>query len=271
MAYETIRVTPITPHIGAEISKIDLTRPLGNREVEELHEAFAEHQVIFFRDQRIDFDAHVALARHFGDLHIHVGPSTESIPLPGRPEIRALHFDENSKKVAGERWHSDQSCAEVPPLGSILYLHTVPPEGGGDTMFASMYAAYERLSPRMKAYLEGLTATHDGSRAFGKNAPAAVHPVIAKHPVTGRKLIFVNRSFTTKINELPADESAAVLSFLIEHCARPEFQMRFRWRPHSIAFWDNRCAHHRAIWDYYPHVRSGYRIQIKGSAPPLPA
>ena len=271
MSYSSITVTPLSPHIGAEIGNIDLTKPLSNREVTELHEAFAAHQVIFFRDQKIDHEAHKALARHFGELHIHVGPSTESSPLPDQPEIRALHFDEASKKVAGETWHTDQSCAPIPPLGSMLYLHTVPPDGGGDTMFASMYSAYEALSPRMKSYLQGLTAMHDGRRAFGPNAPINVHPLIAKHPVTGKKLIFVNRGQTSHINEVPREESDAMLSFLYQHCARPEWQVRFRWRPHSIAFWDNRCTHHRAIWDYHPHVRSGFRIQIKGGAPPLAA
>ena len=271
MAYSSITVTPLSPHIGAEIGNIDLTKPLSNSEVAELHEAFAAHQVIFFRDQKIDHEAHKALARHFGDLHIHVGPSTESRPLPDQPEIRALHFDETSEKVAGERWHTDQSCAPIPPLGSILYIHTVPPDGGGDTLFASMYAAYEALSPHMKTYLQSLTATHDGRRAFGPNAPINSHPVIAKHPVTGKKLIFVNRGQTSHINEVPPEESEAILSFLYQHCARPDWQVRFHWRPHSIAFWDNRCTHHKAIWDYYPNVRSGFRIQIKGTQPPIAA
>src|SRR5882757_5485378 len=177
MAFETITATPLSPSIGAEIVNIDLTKPLGNRQVEELHQAFAQYQVIFFRDQKIDFEAHKALARYFGELHIHVGPSTESVPITGQPEIRALHFNESSEKVAGEIWHTDQSCAPIPPLGSILYLHTVPPDGGGDTMFASMYAAYDNLSDRMKAHLDGLTATHDGRRAFGPNAPINSHPV----------------------------------------------------------------------------------------------
>ena len=114
MNYQSISVTPLTPNIGAEIGKIDLTKPLSNHEVKELHDAFAEFQVIFFRDQPIDLDHHVALARHFGELHIHVGPSTESKALPDRPEIRMLHFDETSEKVAGELWHTDQSCAEIP-------------------------------------------------------------------------------------------------------------------------------------------------------------
>jgi taurine dioxygenase len=271
MAYESISVTKLTPHIGAEIGNIDLTRPLSNRQVEELHQAFAENLVIFFRDQAIDHEAHKALARHFGELHIHVGPSTESKPLPDQPEIRALHFDESSEKVAGERWHTDQSCAPVPPLGSILHLHTVPPHGGGATLFASMYAAYEALSPQMQQYLGKLTATHDGRRAFGPNAPINVHPVVARHPVTGRKLLYINSGQTSHLNEVPREESDAILAFLYRHCADPEWQVRFQWRQHSIAFWDNRCSHHKAIWDYYPHVRSGFRIQIKGAAPPIAA
>jgi taurine dioxygenase len=271
MAFETITATPLTPNIGAEIGDIDLTKPLANRQVEELHQAFTKYQVIFFRDQKIDFEAHKALARHFGELHIHVGPSTESVPVEGEPEIRALHFTADSERVAGEVWHTDQSCAPIPPLGSILYLHTVPPDGGGDTMFASMYAAYDALSDRMKAYLDKLTATHDGRRVFGPNAPVNIHPVVAKHPVSGRKLLYINRGQTSHINEVPREESDAVLAFLCQHCAHPDFQLRFRWKPHSIAFWDNRCTHHRAIWDYWPNVRSGFRIQIKGSAAPVAA
>jgi taurine dioxygenase len=271
MTFQTITAKPLSPNVGAEIGNVDLTRPLSNLEVTELHEAFAKYQVIFFRDQKINFEQHKALAQHFGELHIHVGPSTESVPVEGEPHIRALHFTEASEKVAGERWHTDQSCADVPPLGSILYLHTVPPDGGGDTMFASMYAAYENLSERMKAHLDGLTATHDGRRAFGPNAPINVHPVITRHPVTGRKVLFVNPSQTSHINDIPREESDFLMSYLAQHCANPEWQVRFHWRPHSIAFWDNRCTHHKAIWDYWPHTRSGYRIQIKGSAPPMAA
>jgi taurine dioxygenase len=265
MTYTSIKVEPLTPHIGAEIGNIDLTRPLSNIEVDELHSAFAQFGVIFFRDQPIDLPAHEALARHFGELHLHVGPSTESRPLPDNPAIRILHFDETSEKVAGEMWHTDQSCAVIPPLGSILHLTQVPPNGGGATLFASMYAAYEDLSDRMKSYLEGLTAVHDGRGVFGPNAPVTSHPVIARHPVTGRKLIYVSRAMVTHIEGLPREESDAILAYLSQHCTKPDYQIRFQWRKHSIAFWDNRCTQHKAIWDYYPHVRSGYRIQIKGS------
>lgn len=163
-------------------------------------------------------------------------------------------------------------------MGSILHLRVVPAVGG-DTLFASMYAAYGALSERMKAYLEGLTATHDGEPYYrgrykdqgvddrAKQYPRAVHPVVRTHPETGRKTLYVNRMFTTRINDLSREESEAILAYLVGHCARPEFQMRFRWRQNSVAFWDNRCAQHMALWDYFPQVRSGFRVTIKGDKP----
>jgi taurine dioxygenase len=274
MTYETIQVTPSTPNIGAEIEGIDLSRPLGNRQVDELHDALASYQVLFFRDQKLNYDSAKAVGRHFGDLHIH--PNT---PGPdGHPEILPIHADANSKRIAGERWHSDVSCDPEPPLGSILYLHTVPPVGG-DTLFASQYAAYEALSPRMKTYLEGLTAFHDGGPSYratnakigvpetGRVYPSATHPVVRTHPVTGRKALYVNRGFTQRINGLPDDEARALLSFLVEHSVKPDFQVRFRWRANSVAFWDNRAVQHLAVWDYFPQVRSGFRVTIKGDRP----
>ena len=270
LSYDTISVTRLSPHIGAEIGNVDLTRPLGNRQVQEVHDALIENGVIFFRDQPIDVPTLKSFGMLFGKLHIHPLRG-----LDGHPEVRKLHADENSKHVSGEEWHTDMSCDPVPPMGSILYLHTLPPIGG-DTIFASMYAAYEALSPRMQAYLEGLTATHDGALAFGrfdpsKKYPIAAHPLITRHPVTKRKLIYVNRGFTARINELPPGESAAVLAFLYQHLEKPDFQVRFTWRKHSIAFWDNRCTQHLAIWDYYPNVRSGYRVQVEADRPPIAA
>jgi taurine dioxygenase len=275
MEFESITATPSTPHIGAEIGNIDLTKSLSNRQVHEVYEALLKYQVIFFRNQPINFEQHTSFAKHFGRLHIHVGgDGTASQIIPDHPEIRRQHFDRNSRRVSGEVWHTDQSCAEIPPLGSILYQQVVPPDGGGDTLFASMYAAYDALSPQMKAFLEPFTATHDGALAYDKGAktkyPVSVHPVITKHPDTGRKLIFVNRGFTSHINELPRDESNAVLSFLFDHMAKPHWQVRFRWTEHSIAFWDNRCTQHFAIWDYWPNVRSGYRVLIEGRGRPQP-
>ncbi len=276
MAYETINVTRVSPNIGGLVSDIDLNEPLGPAIVGELHDALMECQVLFFRDQKLTHETHKALGEHFGRLHISVGgDGTNSKQLREHPEVRALHFDENAKSVSGnETWHTDQSCLETPPMGSILYIHTVPPAGGGATLFASMYAAYEALSPCMKRYLEGATALHDGAGAFTRtatnNLPITEQPVIAKHPVTGRRLIYVNPSFTTCLCGVSREESEAILSFLYRHCAHPNFQVRFHWEPHSVAFWDNRCTHHLALWDYYPNVRSGYRIQIEGTGPVIP-
>ena len=274
MSYDSIRVKPVTPRLGAEISGIDLTAALSNAQVNDLHTALAEHQVLFFRDQELSLDQQKTLGRHFGELHIH--PNT---PGPeGHPEILPIHADANSKRVAGENWHSDVSCDPEPPLGSILYLHTVP-ETGGDTIFASQYAAYEALSPAYQAFLAGLTATHSGERSYRRTNrllgiddrhrvfPSAVHPVVRTHPVTKRKALFVNQGFTDRINELSEEESRSVLDFLFAHATKPAFQVRFRWEPHSVAFWDNRAVQHIAMWDYFPNVRSGSRVTIKGDRP----
>jgi taurine dioxygenase len=274
MQLSTIKATPVSPYLGAEISGIDLNKKLSDAQIDDLQTAFAEYQVIFFRDQKLDYDALRALGRCFGELFIHPNsPGPE-----GHPEITLLHADSNSDRIIGERWHSDASCDPTPPLGSILYLHTVPPVGG-DTCFASQYAAYDDLSDRMKIYLEGLTAMHDGTMAYrdsdlargrykpGKAYPWAMHPVVVTHPITKRKALFVNGNFTVRINELPETESAGLLRFLCEHAVRTDFQIRFHWRPHSIAFWDNRCLQHLAVWDYYPHTRSGFRVTVKGEKP----
>ena len=274
MAYESIQVKPLTPRIGAEISGIRLWEPLSDTQFHEVHDALMQHSVIFFRDQPLDVEQHKAFGRRFGELHIHPG----SPPPPGHPEILIVHTDKHSKYVAGENWHSDVSCDEEPPMGSILHLWDVP-ASGGDTLFASMYAAYDALSDRLKAYVQGLTATHSGEHVYrdryadrghddaGRVYPRAVHPVVRTHPVTGRKALYVNRTFTTQINELPRDESRAMLNLLWDHCEKPDFQVRFSWEPNSVAFWDNRCVQHLAIWDYYPQVRSGYRVTVQGDRP----
>lgn len=268
MGYTSIAVTPATQYIGAEIAGVDL-RALDAQQLEEVRAALMQYQVIFFRDQVLDFEAHEALGRQFGELIRHSGVAG----IDGHPEIVAIHSDENSKYVAGENWHSDLTCNAEPPMGSILYLHTVPPVGG-DTLFASMYAAYDALSPRMKQYLEGLTAVHDGEHVYRplfndptKQYPCNSHPVVRTHPVTGRKALFVNGSYTLRINEVSKEESDAVLRYLYQHCANPNFQVRFRWRPHSVAFWDNRCTQHMAVFDYHPQVRSGYRVTLRGEKP----
>lgn len=274
MPLDSLTVTPVTPRVGALVSGINITQPLSNSEVDALHEALAQHQVLFFRDQPFTFDSQKAFGRLFGELHIH--PNT---PGPeAHPQILPIHADASSKRIAGERWHSDVSCDPEPPMGSILHLHTVP-ASGGDTLFASMYAAYDALSPRLRSFLEGLTALHSGERSYrrtnallgindqGRTFPQANHPVIRTHPVTKRKALFVNRGFTYRINELPEEESDAVLDFLYRHAEKPDFQVRFKWEPNSVAFWDNRAVQHLAVWDYFPQVRSGSRVTIKGDRP----
>jgi taurine dioxygenase len=270
--YDTITIDKLTPIIGAEIGGVDLAVLLGNRQIDELHRALAENLVIFFRDQHLTEDQHLAFGRLFGDLHIH--PAAPA--APGRPELMIIHADKDSPRANGEGWHSDVSCDTAPPMGSILYIRQCPPRGG-DTLFASMYAAYDALSDRLKAYLDGLTAEHTGEHYRGQYAnygiadkpeyPRAEHPVVRTHPVTGRKALYVNKGFTRRILGIPLDESAAILDYLYEHMANPLFQCRFRWRENSIAFWDNRCVQHHAMWDYWPHTRSGHRVTVCGDRP----
>ncbi len=264
MSYRTLQAQPLTPTLGAELSGVDLTQPLSDEQVADIRQALHDHGVIFFRDQPLDPESLKRVGQYFGELQIHALKG-----LPEHPEVRKLHADATSKHVAGEEWHTDMSCLPVPPMGSVLYLHTLPPMGG-DTAFSSMYAAYDALSAPMKTYLEQLTATHDGKLAFGRfdpdgKYPVAVHPVIRTHPATGRKLLFVNRGFTSHINDVPQDESEAILQYLFKHAENAYFQVRFRWTPHAVAFWDNRCTQHLAIWDYFPHERSGFRVQIEGN------
>jgi taurine dioxygenase len=271
---DSLQVHPLTPAVGAEIRGVDLSRALAPLVAQAIRDALTTHQVIFFRDQDLSVEQQVAFGRLFGDLVVH--PNDPG--LSGHPEVMIIHADSASKRVAGERWHSDVSCDPEPPMGSILRLHTVP-EQGGDTLFSSMYAAYDALSPPMQAWLGTLTGEHDGAPYYrsvnarigrddgGKSYPQAVHPVVRTHPVSGRKGIFVNEMFTTRIVGLSRDESDAVLAFLFKHVQRPEFQCRFQWAAHSIAFWDNRCTQHMAIWDYFPATRSGYRVTIRGEQP----
>ncbi|MCC2098937.1 MAG: TauD/TfdA family dioxygenase [Hyphomicrobiales bacterium] len=273
MSSDRISITPCSPHVGAEIGNIDLTRPLNDGEVAALRDAFVKYGVIFFRDQPLGNEDQMRLAGYFGHVHIHVGgKGTASSPVEGFPAIRRQHFDANSKRISGEVWHSDQSCAEIPPDGSLLIQKILPPHGGGDTLFASAAAAYDALSEPMKAYLEPMTALHDGAKLFdavdGKVHPRAEHPVITTHPESKRKVLFVNKGFTTRILDVPRDESDAILDFLYDHIAKPHWQMRFRWLPNSVAFWDNRSTQHFAIWDYWPNVRSGNRVQFEGVARP---
>lgn len=267
--YETITVTPLTPNIGAEVTGIDLAQPLSDQQYEEVHRAWMNHLVLFFRDQTLTIEQHKAFGRRFGDLHIH--PMTA---LPGHPEVIEIKADEKTTYVQGERWHADVTCAEKPPAGSILYMHKIPENGGGDTLFSNMYLAYDTLSEPIKALIGSLTAIHDGEDAYrvrqniqATSYPRAEHPIVRTHPVTGRKALFVNRGYTMRIPQLGACESKALLEMLFDHAEQDFMKCRFKWRNGSIAFWDNRCTLHQAISDYHPHSRYAQRVTLAGDKP----
>jgi taurine dioxygenase len=273
MTYQTIEVRKLTPHIGAEIGGVDLSRPLGNQQFQEVHDALMDRLVIFFRDQRISIEQHKDFGRRFGRLHMH--PASPNL-VPDHPEVLIIKPDDKAKYIPGEDWHSDVSCDPEPPMGSILHLTEVPPDGGGDTLFANMYLAYETLSEPIRKLIDGLTAVHDGEKHYrgrygnddrGKTYPRAEHPIVRTHPETGRKCLFVNRFFTTHIVGLRTSESDAILEMLYRQVETPELSVRFKWQPNSIAFWDNRCTQHHALWDYYPHKRYGHRVTVCGQKP----
>jgi taurine dioxygenase len=268
-----LEVRPLTPAIGAEVRGIDLAAPLDDGRRSELDKAFLDHKVLFFRDQDITADQHVAFCRAFGELEVH--PFVPS--KPGHPEVMVLTHDQD--RPGGEnQWHSDVTWRQEPSLGSMLRAIEVP-EVGGDTLFANMEAAYDGLGESMKQMLDGLVAVHDFVRVFGRymsaekiaetheKYPPAEHPVIRTHPVTGRKSIYVNVAFTSHIRGMKAAESEQLLSYLYQQAWLPEHQCRFHWEPGSLALWDNRCVQHYAVADYWPARRQMERVTIVGDRP----
>jgi taurine dioxygenase len=267
-------VTLIAGALGAEIRGIDLTRELSVADQVTIRDLLVEHEVIFFRDQDISPAQQKALATSFGPLQTHPAYAT----VDGFPEITILESTpEKPTKI--EAWHSDMTFRQHPPLGTVLRSVIVPPKGG-DTLWASMTAAYDGLSPAMQQFLEPLTAVHDFSYGFKESLaepggterladaiaanPPVRHPVIRTHPESGKKVIFVNSLFTTHIEELNTRESGALLEFLFEHVTTAEYTCRFSWQPHSIAIWDNRSTQHKPINDYFPAHRQLLRITIDG-------
>jgi taurine dioxygenase len=273
--FELIDVRPYAPNLGAEIRGVSLANGISDAQFAEIRRAFRDYQVLFFKEQEeMSPDSHIDFGRRFGALHTH--PAAPS--MPGHPEIFEIHVHKESQVANGEFWHSDVSCDELPPLGTMLQLHILPPVGG-DTLFSNMYSAYETLSAPVRDMLDGLTATHESAHVYpgrysdrGRHdseiaCPSAVHPVIRTHPETGRKALYVNRTFTTRINELGKGESDVILQMLFAHAEKIDFQIRFRWSQNDMAFWDNRCCMHHAIWDYWPAERKGRRVTIKGDRP----
>lgn len=273
--YSTLSLTPLTPHIGAEVHGVDLN-DVSDAQFEEIERAWADWMVLVFRGQDIDKDAHKAFGRRFGELHVHPLNHSRS----GDDEILEVKTTAQSKYTAGDAWHTDVTCDEFPPMASLLYMHETPEVGGGDTLYADMYLAYEMLSPALQAFLEDKVAVHDGAIPYvgaygvapptGQDYPRNEHPVICRHPVTGRRLLYVNSGFTSHIKGLKPKESRAILDMLFALIATtPSLTCRVRWEPNTLTMWDNRCTQHHAVWDYYPHTRHAQRVSIV--APERPA
>ena len=276
MTYTTIEVTTITPKLGAEVSGADLAK-LSDQQVAEIKNAFREHLVLVFRDQNLTRDEQKAFGRLFGELQTH--PAKTNLGVPGDPEIFDINITPKTKVANGEAWHTDLSCEPIPPMASALYITEVPASGGGDTLFANMYEAYDTLSDGVKSMLCDLTAFHDGYKdlkAYGfepkpeQTYPTASHPVVIAHQDTGRPVLFVNEPFTSHINELSSRESEAVLGMLYQHIeTNTRFHCRVKWQQNTVVLWDNRAVHHHAVWDYYPETRRGERVTMRQPAAPV--
>jgi len=273
------KVQHLTPAIGTEITGIDL-RQLSPSQKDELALLIAERGVVFFRDQELDIHEQLELARHWGPLHKHA-----TTPIPREPGLEEVHvvYNDGSRRPDPtsfsklELWHSDVSYELQPPSATSLKVITGP-EFGGDTVWSSGYALYSSFSPGFQKYLEGLTAVHsavaqaDGSRAAGlavrREPVETIHPVVRVHPVTGWKSVYVNPGFTRRIVGLPKAESDAILHLLFHQISEnPDFQVRFRWQPDSIAIWDNRVVTHSAIFDFWPQTRHALRATPHGERP----
>ena len=242
--FESIGVDSLTPHIGAQITGVDLSQDLSNEQFSEIYQAWLDWKVIVFRDQDINQDQHKTFARKFGTLHVH--PMQHS--YGGDPEILAVKTTKNSAYTAGNAWHTDVTCDEIPPMASALYIKETPESGGGDTLFADMYLAYDLLSDTMKALLGGLTAIHDGALPYlgnykvaapeGGAYPKNEHPVVITHPETGKKILFVNSGFTSHIKGMNGWESKALLGALFDHITRTHrLTCRVQWQPNTLTLW----------------------------------
>jgi taurine dioxygenase len=257
-------------HIGTELPDVQLSE-LDDDGVAAVIRLAAERCVLVFRDQHMTLEEQIAFGARLGPLHVHPVYADET-----HPEALRIHADANSRYAAGETWHTDVSCDERPPALSMLRIE-VTPSCGGDTAYASMYAAFDSLSEPMRTFLLGRRAIHSGDRPFrgygtvsDKPFPRASHPVVRTHPVTGRRALYVNSGFTDKIEGLTGAESRALLALLFAHIAEGvEFQCRVRWEPGTVTIWDNRCVQHHASWDYFPETRSGWRVTTIGEEPVL--
>jgi taurine dioxygenase len=278
MTNASIAVRPVSTAVGAEILGLDLADTLPDATIDTIRHALFQHGVVFFRDQKLTPEQHVAFAQRFGAINVNRFFKT----VDGYPMIAEVRKEPDQVGNIGGGWHTDHSYDQAPAMGSILYAREVP-ETGGDTLFASMYAAYDALSDGLKRTLESLQALHSSRHVFGVEAYAgrgdlkgrylnpeaatqdAVHPVVVRHPGSGRKALYVNSGFTVRFVGWTDEESRPLLQYLYQHAARPEFTYRFQWREGSLAFWDNRCTWHYALNDYHGHRRLMHRITVEGA------
>ena len=261
--------------VGSEVSGVDLNC-LDEATLAELREAHAQYSVLFFRNQQLTPEAHIALAQGWGEINV----NRFFTPVENYPQIAEVRKEPDQKFNIGGGWHTDHSYDQIPALGSLLYAKEVPTTGG-DTLFAGCGAAFDTLSEGIKDTLRTLRAVHSSRHVFGQSAAMpddvtglftnadqatqdAVHPVVIRHPLSGREILYVNPGFTTHIEGWSIQESAPLLEFLYGHIARPEHTCRFHWQPGSLAFWDNRATWHLAVNDYHGQRRLMHRITVEG-------
>ncbi len=279
--YETIEVKPLSGSMGAEVIGVDWAKPLTNQQRADVHKAFLDHLMIYFRNQSITPRQQVDVARQFGKPAIY--PFLKG--LEEAPEVNELIKTENDKTNFGGGWHSDTSYKECPDLGTVLYALEVPP-AGGDTMFANACLAYENLSEGMKGMLDGMVGIFNSDKLYpggrtsqlsklGDMGKAVVqsdtyeseHPIVRTHPETGRKALYVSRAHTLRFKDMTSEESDPLINFLSDQIVRPEYQCRLRWEPGTLALWDNRATQHLALNDYQGQRRHMHRVTIEGDRP----
>ncbi len=274
----TFSLSPVSQSLGAEVAGLDLASPLTEPDMAALKAAFAEHGVLFFRDQVLSPEQQIAFAESWGNVVI----NRFFTPVEGHPQVAEVRKEPDQTNNVGGGWHTDHSYDEEPALGSILYARELP-ENGGDTLFAGMSAAYDALSPGLQETLRGLRALHSSRHVFGPGAGQpddmlsrlgnaelatqdSVHPVVITHPLSGRKSLYVNPGFTLRFDGWTHEESKPLLDYLYNHASQPEFVCRFQWKPGSLAFWDNRATWHYALNDYPGQRRLMHRITLDGEA-----
>ncbi len=274
-----LQISPMTGVLGAEVDGVDLARDLSDETIAAIRAALCAHHVLVFRDQELSMEQQLAFGRRFGELDTHpfVHGNDEY------PEILDVVTEPDDRINFGGGWHTDVTFLPEPDMGSILYAVEVPPSGG-DTLFASQHAAYEALSDTMKSMVDDLRAVHTAGHQYGeggistrskamktrnaeRSADEVEHPVIRTHPESGRRGLYVNRAFTTRIRGLTADESRALLTFLFRQGVKEAFTCRLVWQPGTLAMWDNRSVQHYALHDYVGHRRVMRRITVKGDRP----